>query len=75
MIKKLTRTGNSVAVVLDKPILEELGLDEDSEVEVSTNGQIIVIAPKRHASRERRFRKSVEKINQKYAGLFKRLSE
>ena len=25
MIKKLTRTGNSVALVLDKPLLEELG--------------------------------------------------
>ena len=27
MIKKLTRTGNSIALVLDKPLLEELGLD------------------------------------------------
>jgi hypothetical protein len=30
-------------VVLDKPLLEELGLDENSEVEVPTNLQIIVI--------------------------------
>jgi len=75
MIKKLTRTGNSIAVVLDKPLLDELGLDENSEVEVSTNGQLIVIAPKRNAARERKFRKAADKINRKYAGLFKRLSE
>ena len=75
MIKKLTRTGNSVALVLDKPLLEELGLDEDSEVEVSTNGQILIVTPKRNSSRERRFRKSADKINRKYAGLFKRLGE
>ncbi len=75
MIKKLTRTGNSIAVVLDKPMLEELGLDENSEVEVSTNGQIIVITPKRDSARDRTFRKAVDKINRKYAGLFKRLSE
>ncbi len=75
MIKKLTRTGNSIAVVLDKPLLEELGLDESSEVEVSTNGQIIVITPKRSTARDRKFRKAVDKINSKYAGLFKRLSE
>jgi antitoxin component of MazEF toxin-antitoxin module len=75
MIKKLTRTGNSVAVVLDKPILEELGLDEDAEVEVSTNGQLIIIVPTRDPARARKFRKSAEKINRKYAGLFKRLSE
>ncbi|HYU24576.1 MAG TPA: AbrB/MazE/SpoVT family DNA-binding domain-containing protein [Thermoanaerobaculia bacterium] len=75
MIKKLTRTGNSVAVVLDKPLLEELGLDENAEVEVSTNGQIIVITPKRNSARDRKFRKAVDKVNRKYAGLFKRLSE
>lgn len=75
MIKKLTRTGNSIALVLDKPLLEELGLDENSEVEVSTNGQIIVITPKRSSARDRKFRHAVDKINRKYAGLFKRLSE
>jgi antitoxin component of MazEF toxin-antitoxin module len=75
MIKRLTRTGNSIAVVLDKPLLEELGLEENAEVEVSTNGQIIVITPKRSAVRERKFRKAVDKVNRKYAGLFKRLSE
>ncbi len=75
MIKKLTRTGNSIAVVLDKPLLEELGLDENAEVEVSTNGQIIVITPKRNSARDRKFRKAVDKVNRKYAGLFKRLGE
>jgi len=75
MIKKLTRTGNSIAIVLDKPLLEELGLDESSEVEISTNGQVIVITPKRDSARDRKFRKAVDKVNHKYAGLFKRLSE
>ena len=75
MIKKLTRTGNSVAVVLDKPLLEAVGLDEDSEVEISTNGQVIVLTPKRDSAREEKFRKAVEKINRKYAGLFRRLSQ
>jgi antitoxin MazE len=75
MIKKLTRTGNSIALVLDKPLLEELGLDENAEVEVSTNGQVIVITPKRDSARDRKYRKAVDKVNRKYAGLFKRLSE
>lgn len=75
MIKKLTRTGNSIAVVLDKPLLEELGLEEGAEVEVSTNGQMIVITPKRSAARDRNFRNAVDKINRRYAGLFKRLSD
>jgi antitoxin component of MazEF toxin-antitoxin module len=75
MIKKLTRTGNSVALVLDKPLLDQLGLDENAEVELSTNGQVLVVTPTRDPARERKFRKSLDKINQKYAGVFRRLSE
>ena len=75
MIKKLTRTGNSVALVLDKPLLDQLGLDENAEVELSTNGQVLVITPKRSAARERKFREVVAEINREYAGLFRRLSE
>ena len=75
MIKKLTRTGNSVALVLDKPLLDQLGLDENAEVELSTNGQVLVVTPRRDPARERKFRKSLDKINEKYAGVFRRLSE
>ena len=75
MVKKLTRTGNSLALVLDKPLLEQLGIDEHTELEISTNGDVVVVTPVRGRARERKFRNAVEKINRKYAGLFKRLSE
>jgi antitoxin component of MazEF toxin-antitoxin module len=75
MVKKLTRTGNSLAIVLDKPLLEQLGIDENTELEISTNGDVLVVTPVRDRKRERKFRKAVEKINRKYAGLFRRLSE
>ncbi|HEV7767468.1 MAG TPA: AbrB/MazE/SpoVT family DNA-binding domain-containing protein [Thermoanaerobaculia bacterium] len=75
MNKKLTRTGSSVALVLDKPLLEELGLDAGSEVALSTNGDVLLVTPVRDAAREKQFRESVDKINRKYAGLFRRLAE
>ena len=75
MIKKLTRIGDSIALVLDNALLEELGLDESSEVEVSTNGQIIVIAPISNSARERKFREAADEVNVRYAGLFQRLGE
>jgi len=75
VVKKLTKTGNSLALVLEKPLLQQLGIDEDTELELSTNGDVLVVTPVRSRSRERKFRRAVEKINQKYAGLFKRLSE
>jgi antitoxin component of MazEF toxin-antitoxin module len=75
MRKKFTRTGNSVAIVFDKPLLERLGVDENSEVELSTNGDVVVITPIRDNARDERFRKSADKIHSKYAGLFRRLAK
>jgi len=75
MRKKLTRTGNSAALVLDKPLLEQLGVDENSELELSTNGDVLVITPVRDGVRDEQFRKSADKIHSKYAGLFRRLAK
>jgi antitoxin component of MazEF toxin-antitoxin module len=75
MIKKLTRIGDDVVLVLDKPLLEELGLDENADVELSTNGQVLVVTPSRDTARERKFRKSMDEINEKYAEVFRRLGE
>jgi antitoxin MazE len=75
MVKKLTRAGNSLALVLDKPLLRQLGIDEQTELEISTDGDVLVITPVRSRAHERKLRKAVYKINERYGGLFKRLSE
>src|SRR5262249_23037060 len=43
MRKKLTRTGNSLALVLDKRLLDRVGIDAETPLDVSTNGQVIVV--------------------------------
>ena len=74
MLKKLTRTGNSLALVLDKPLLEAVHIDADTPLEVSTNGDVIVISPVRDPKRAARFRKVVDELDREYAGVFKRLA-
>lgn len=75
MVKRLTRQGNSVALVLDRGLLEQVHLEEGAEVEVSTNGDAIVITPVRGKKEQAKFRAAVEKIDARYAGAFKRLAE
>ena len=36
LVKKLTKTGNRLALVLDKPILDRAKIDADTPLEVST---------------------------------------
>ncbi len=78
MTKKLTRSGNSVALVLDKPILEASGFKAGMPVEVSIVGNVIMVSHKRskkEAADDRKFWDVVEKVNKRYANVFKRLAD
>ena len=75
MPKKLTRTGNSLALVLEKPILEATGIDDATPLEVSTNGDIIIVSPVRSKRRTAKLKKILEKLHREHAGAFRRLAE
>jgi len=75
MIKTLTRTGNSTALIIDKEIQKATGLQPGSEVEVSTNGDVIIVSPVRSAERTKRLRAVMRELDDEYAGAFKRLAE
>lgn len=45
MIKQLRKVGNSNALILDKPILELLGLDEDGQVQLTIQDGVLIVAP------------------------------
>ena len=74
MRKKLTRSGNSLALVIDKPLLEALEIDADTELEVSTDGDVLVISPVRDGRRTRKLAKLVAEAHERYGGVFKRLA-
>ena len=44
-IKRLTRHGNSAALVIERPLLKVLGIAPGDSVEVATNGKRLRIAP------------------------------
>lgn len=75
MEKKLTRTGNSLALVLDRALLESLEITAETPLEVSTDGEVIVISPVRSARRTAKLRKVMARAHERYAGVFKRLAE
>lgn len=75
MQKKLSKSGNSYAVVLDKALLEAANIDADTPLEVSTNGDVILIQPVRSKRRDAAFRKAADEVMQKYAGVFARLAK
>ena len=75
MLKKLTKTGNSLALVLDKPLLDRARINADTPLEVSTDGDVIVITPVRDARRTARLKRIVAEAHRQYGGVFKRLAD
>lgn len=45
MIKQLRKVGNSNALILDKPILELLGLEEDGQVQLTIQDGNLIVSP------------------------------
>jgi antitoxin MazE len=75
MIKTLTRTGNSLALVLDRAVLEATGIGPDTKLEVSTDGDVIVISPVRSRRRTAKLKAILRELDEEHAGAFKRLAE
>ncbi len=74
MIKKLTRHGNSLALVIDKGVLELLKIDSETPLEISTDGNLIIINPLRSQKRRKRFQAGLTKANARYGKMLKRLA-
>jgi len=74
MLKKLTRHGNSLALVLDKGVIELLNIDSDTPLEISTDGSLLLITPVRDEKRRRQFHDALEKTNTRYERALKRLA-
>ncbi|MGA7616083.1 MAG: AbrB/MazE/SpoVT family DNA-binding domain-containing protein [Thermoanaerobaculia bacterium] len=75
MSKRLVRTGNSLSLILDRPLLEQTGIDENTDLEISTDGDVVIISPVRTSARNRKLKRAVDEINDRYAGVFRRLAE
>ena len=75
MRKKLTRTGNSLALVLDKPLLDRVGIGATTPLQVSTDGYVIIVSPLRPRHRTTRLTRVVAEAHRRYGGVFRCLAE
>jgi len=75
MIKKMIQHGNSSALIIDKPIMELLHIDNETLLEISTDGSNIIISPVHDIERMNRLNKSLEKINKRHESTLRKLSE
>jgi antitoxin component of MazEF toxin-antitoxin module len=75
MVKRLIQHGNSVALVIDEPIMEILNITNETTFVLSTDGRNLILSPQVEYTQEKDILNSLEKINKKYETVLKRLGE
>jgi antitoxin component of MazEF toxin-antitoxin module len=75
MRRKLIRRGKSLALVLDKRLLDRVGIDADTQLDVSTDGRMIIVSPVRDRRRTTKLKRIVAEAHSRYGGVFRRLAK
>lgn len=76
MVKKLVRHGNSLALILDKPVLDLLKINEETPLEVSTlDGQSLQVRPLDTRARDAKLEGALKKVNKRYSKTLRNLAK
>ena len=73
--KQPDKPGNSLALVIEKPVLDLLGAGPESSFDITTDGHALVLIPIKDAKRQKAFRPALGKVNEKHSNAPKRLAE
>lgn len=75
MIKKLTRLGNSSALVVDRPLMSLMDIDEETPLKITIEGRRMIVEPLDEVERAAKFQKIMKRTGKKNAELFRRLAK
>jgi antitoxin component of MazEF toxin-antitoxin module len=75
MVKKLTKHGNSLALVIDRPILQLLDIDPETPLEVTTDGKRLIVARAKASERRKRFEAAQQQAHKRFEKAFRKLAE
>jgi antitoxin component of MazEF toxin-antitoxin module len=75
IIKKLTRQGNSAALVIDKQLLDLLDFNQDTELKITVNGRQLIVEPLSDSERAARFNEISKRDLKKNKELYRRLAK
>ena len=75
MVAKLSQRGDELVLVIDPDIARRLGIGAGTDLNLSTQGDVLIVARVRDEARAKKFEAAVAKVNDRYAEMFKRLAE
>lgn len=74
LVKKITKHGNSAGVILDQPILKQVGWEIGTELEIRIDGHQMILTRHQYASDED-VKASAERMFKRHAKSLERLAK
>ena len=69
------KNGNDYAFVIGADVIEKLKITHETIFELSIDGENLIFSPKTENDSEKNISDSLDKVNQKYGTVLKRLGE
>jgi antitoxin MazE len=74
MEKTLSAIGNSLGLIIERPILDLLNIDKDTRLEIRTDGEALIIRPIREGRRAR-VQRATERLMDQHDNTLRKLAE
>ena len=75
MIKKLSAVGNGLGLIIESPFLELLGITKDTQLEIRTDGEALIIRPVKHAPLTDRALAAADRLMDAHEETYRKLAK
>ncbi|MFB3880053.1 MAG: antitoxin [Armatimonadota bacterium] len=76
MTKRLRKVGNSSALILDRAIMDLIGLEENGDVQLTVrNGSLILTPARPRPVTREQFERALDRVVSRRRGVLRRLAE
>ena len=75
MVKTLQKHGNSQALVIEKALMDALGIEADTPLQVTVTGNSLIVTPVNVGVEPEEVSRALEKLRPRYGEMLQRLAE
>ncbi|HKP97988.1 MAG TPA: AbrB/MazE/SpoVT family DNA-binding domain-containing protein [Fibrobacteria bacterium] len=74
MVKTLSSIGNSLGLIIERPILDLLNITKDTPLDVKTDGEALIIRPVKQSKKDRVFA-AADEVMDAHQETFRKLAQ
>lgn len=75
MKKSLTTIGNSLGIIIEKPILDLLGINKDTQLEMITDGKRLILEPVIEENRTEKIKSATKRVMKNHDQTLRELAK